>query len=175
MIYPLFSERLSIEPLAASDLETFVSYRQNPEIARFQGWETSYSLQQAQELFDSQVGVSIPKEGDWLQLAVRERGNEELVGDLALHTLDADRGSFEIGFTISPNYQGRGFAKEAASTLINYLASEQGVKKFIANTDSRNTASIKVLLALGFKWNPDKSCTEDFKNEVVTVHHFERD
>jgi RimJ/RimL family protein N-acetyltransferase len=175
MIYPLFSERLSIEPLAAHDLEAFVSYRQNPEIARFQSWEPTYSLQQAQELLETQVGVTIPTESEWLQLALRERGSNELVGDLALHAIDDLQEIFEIGFTISPKHQGKGYAKEGASTLINYLSGKLGAKKFVANTDSRNAASIRVLLAIGFTWNPAKGWTEDFKNEVVTVHHFERD
>ena len=174
MIYPLFSERLYIEPLASPDLETFVSYRQNPEIAQFQSWEPSYSLKQAEELLESQAGVSVPKSGEWLQLAVRKRSNNELVGDLALHALDDEHHCFELGFTIAPNYQGKGFAKEAVTSIIQALIDEVGARKFIANTDSRNAASIRVLLGLGFKWNPAKSWTEEFKNEVVTVNHFER-
>ena len=172
-MYPLLSERLIIEPLASSDLESFVTYRQNPEIARFQSWEPSYSMAQAQELVDSQIGVSVPKEGEWLQLAVRERSSGELLGDLALHSLNVENLFFEIGFTITGNHQGKGFAKEAAAALMQCLITEVGAKKFVANTDSRNAPSIKVLLGLGFKHNQSKSWTEEFKNELVTVHHFE--
>jgi len=64
--------------------------------------------------------------------------------------------------------------EEAASALMQCLITELGTKRLIANTDSRNTPSIKVLLGLEFKWNPGKSWTEDFKNEVITVNHFER-
>jgi aminoglycoside 6'-N-acetyltransferase len=78
-----------------------------------------------------------------------------------------------LGFTIAKPHQGQGFATEAASRLMSYLISEAGAKKFIATTDSRNTASIKVLSALGFKQNSSKGCTETFKDEVVNVEYFE--
>jgi RimJ/RimL family protein N-acetyltransferase len=175
MLYPLVSERLCIEPIELKDLETFVKYRRVPEIARFQSWTSSYSFGQARELLESQTGVSIPKKGEWLQLAVRDASSGELVGDLALHALGDENLCFELGFTISTPHQGKGFAKEAVSTLIQNLKTQVDAKKFVANVDSRNTPSIRVLLRLGFRCDPSKSWTEEFKNELVTVNHFESD
>jgi aminoglycoside 6'-N-acetyltransferase len=165
--------RLCIEPLTLADLDSFVAYRQNPDIARYQSWETSYSMDQAKELLSSQAGILIPDTAEWLQLAVREREGNELLGDLALHTMNSTQDSFELGFTISPTQQGKGYAKEAATILMDELISKVGAKKFVANTDSRNVASIALLSGLGFQHIPSKSWTEDFKNEIVTVHHFE--
>jgi aminoglycoside 6'-N-acetyltransferase len=95
------------------------------------------------------------------------------VGDLAIKSVEEEDSTFELGFTIAKQHQGQGFAKEAASKLINYLVSEAEAKKFIATTDSRNSASIKVLAAMGFQKNDSKSWTELFKNEVVAVDYFE--
>ena len=172
MLYPLLTERLSIAPLALPDLESFLAYRQDPEIARFQSWEPSYSKEQALELIESQVGVVLPSKGQWLQLAIHNQVSSELVGDLALHSLEDNNSRFEIGFTIAKKHQGQGFAKEAALRLMDELGF-QGATKFIAATDSRNIASIKVLTALGFQQQPLKSWSEEFKNELVTVEYFE--
>jgi RimJ/RimL family protein N-acetyltransferase len=172
MSYPLLTERLSIEPLAQSDLESFLAYRQDPEIARFQSWDPSFSKERAIELIESQAGVVHPSEGEWLQLAIHNRATGELVGDLALHALAENSTSYEIGFTISKQYQRQGFAREAAIALIGNL-SFQGAKKFTATTDSRNAPSIKVLKALGFQHQPAKGWIEEFKNELVTVEYFE--
>ena len=171
MDYPLLAQRLTIQPLAGEDLLDFVSYRQDPEIAKFQSWDTNYSKEQALALIESQAGVLIPAKGNWLQLALHHSESNELLGDLALHSLTEDE--FEIGFTIAKQHQGKGFAKEAASALITHLFRELGAIRFIANTDSRNAASISVLRALGFVQDPSKSVVEVFKNEMVTVHHFE--
>jgi RimJ/RimL family protein N-acetyltransferase len=173
MTYPLLTPRLSIEPLELSDLASFVGYRQDAEIARFQSWDTTYSPGQAMVLIDSQAGVLLPDRGKWLQLAVHELMRGELVGDLALHSLIESESVFELGFTIASQHQGKGFAREASSRLMSFLFSEVGAEKIVAKTDRRNTASIRLLLSLGFKFHPEKSWTEDFKNEIVTVDYFD--
>lgn len=135
MKYPLLTPRLSIEPLSIADLASFVSYRQDPEIARYQGWDASYSREQAIELITSQQGVLLPDLDDWLQLGIRSRDTGELLGDLAIHTVEVDaevevgvdvedevaQTVFEIGFTIATQHQGKGFAREAAAVLMNTL------------------------------------------------------
>jgi aminoglycoside 6'-N-acetyltransferase len=98
---------------------------------------------------------------------------QEHVGDIAIKSVEDADATFELGFTIAKPHQGQGFAKEAASKLMSYLVSEAGAKKFIATTDSRNSASIKVLAALGFQKKDSKSWTELFKNELVAVDYFE--
>ena len=155
------------------DLDTFVAYRQDPDIARFQGWEISYSKNQAIDLIESQAGSVLPFKGEWLQLAVYSLVGQEHVGDLAIKSVEDEDSTFELGFTIAKQYQGQGFAKEAASKMMSYLGLEAGAKKFIATTDSRNTPSIKVLSKLGFKQNVSKGWTESFKNEEVEVDYFE--
>lgn len=167
------SERLSVQPLAMSDLDSFVAYRQDPVVARFQGWETSYSEYDARELIESQVGVSIPRQGDWLQLAIHDRHSGELVGDLALHSMTEGDAVYEIGFTLARVNQGRGYASEAGALLVNYLFTEVAASKIVANTDRRNLSSIKLLVTLGFEHQPLRSWNETFKNEEVTMDHFE--
>jgi len=173
MSYQILTERLGIRPLAMVDLDTFVTYRQDPDIARFQGWETSYSKNQAIDLIESQAGSVLPEKGEWLQLAIYSLGTHEHVGDIAIKSVEDADATFELGFTIAKPHQGQGFAKEAASKLMSYLGLEAGAKKFVATTDSRNSASIKVLAALGFQKKDSKSWTELFKNELVAVDYFE--
>jgi RimJ/RimL family protein N-acetyltransferase len=173
MTYPLLTPRLSIEPLKRSDLDTFVGYRQDDDVAQFQSWDTTYSAEQAVELIESQAGVKLPGEGQWLQLGIQDQISGELVGDLALHLVNESQSVFEVGFTIASRHQGQGFAREAASRLMSFLFSEIGAEKIVANTDRRNTASIRLLVSLGFKFYPEKSLTEIFKNEIVTVDCFE--
>jgi RimJ/RimL family protein N-acetyltransferase len=155
------------------DLETFVRYRQDPEIARFQGWDTNYSRNQALNLIESQAGSLLPEKGEWLQLAIHALDRNEHVGDLAVKSVEEADSTFELGFTVAKQHQGQGFAKEAAAQLMSYLVLEAGAKKFIATADCRNMASIKVLSALGFKENVSKGWTETFKNEFVNVAYFE--
>lgn len=174
MAYPLLTERLSIQPLSMTDLEIFVEYRKDPEIARYQSWDTSYSRNQAEELIQSQNGVLLPEKGDWLQLGIHLGVSGELIGDLAIHRLDEERIAFEIGFTLARQLQGHGYAREALLALMDYLIDEVGATKLEASTDRRNTSSIKLLEAVGFLQVPARTFTEEFKGENVTVDVYSR-
>lgn len=173
MSYPLLTQRLSIEPLSRQDLDKFIAYRQDPQVARFQSWDVSYSEQQALELLESQLNVLLPTAGNWLQLAIHDRLTGELLGDVAIHTLNNEGTSFEIGFTLVKDNQGKGIAKEAVGRLVRYLFDDVGATSIVANCDQRNSAAIKLLLSLGFDQVRSKSWTENFKNELVNVDHFE--
>ena len=173
MSYPLLTERLSIQPLAMADLESFVTYRRDPDIARFQSWDTSYSHSQAEELIQSQNGVLLPEKGDWLQLGIHLGVSGELIGDLAIHRLDTESLEFEIGFTLARQFQGNGYAREALLALRDYLINEVGITKLEASTDRRNIDSIKLLEAVGFQRDLDRTFTEEFKGELVTVDVFQ--
>jgi RimJ/RimL family protein N-acetyltransferase len=170
--YPLISERLSIEPLGTANLDSFLRYRQDPDIARFQSWDPDYSEAQARDLIDSQAGVLFPDKGEWLQLAIHLLDSGEHIGDLALHTLEADS-EYEIGFTVAAEHQGKGLAKEAASTLIRQLFEEHGAKRIVATPDARNLASRGLLASLGFVEDPARSWQEEFKGEFVTVEFYQ--
>ena len=173
MFYPLLTHRLSIEPLSRRDLDNFIAYRQDPEVAKYQSWDISYSQRQALELLESQSNVLLPSNGSWLQLAIHDQLTGELFGDIALHSLNNEGTSFEIGFTLAQVNQGKGIAKEAISQVIKYLFDEVGALSIVANCDHRNSSAIKLLLSLGFEQDRTKSWTEHFKNELVTVDHFE--
>jgi RimJ/RimL family protein N-acetyltransferase len=173
MNFPLRTSRLIIEPLAPRDATSFANYRSDPEIARYQSWNTPYSEAQAIALIESQIGLQLPPKGEWLQLAVRIQATDAHVGDLALHTLEDD-GDFELGYTIAKAFQGQGYAREATAALIDFLNRNHGATRFIATPDSRNLPSIKLLLSLGFVQKPDKSCSEFFKGEAVTADYFEK-
>ena len=172
MVYPLLTERLSIEPLTMADLDDFVAYRQDPEIARFQSWDSTYSKEQGMDLIESQTDALVPAPGQWLQLAIHEKSSGKLVGDLALHAIQGSSMEFEIGFTIARKNQSQGFATEAAARLLTFLFSEIGATKVIAQPDSRNTASRKLLRTLGFDLDESSSWVEKFKGEEVKVEYF---
>jgi RimJ/RimL family protein N-acetyltransferase len=172
MPFPLLTPRVSIEPLTMRDVDEFVRYRKDPEIARFQSWDTNYSAQHGVDLVQSQEGVVLPAPGNWLQLAIHDRETGELLGDLALHTIDTAELSFEIGFTLATKNQGNGIAREATRRLLDFLFDELGAISICASCDSRNSPSIALLLALGFENRPTESWTEFFKDESIVVNYF---
>ncbi len=61
-----------------------------------------------------------------------------------------DRG--ELGWIIRREYRGKGFASEAAEALMRYFHQNYGICRFIAQCDSENAASRRVIQKLGMRY-----------------------
>jgi RimJ/RimL family protein N-acetyltransferase len=172
MGFPLASPRLRILPLAHVDVPAFVAYRRQEAVARWQTWDTGYTEAQALALLAHQAGWEVPPPGEWMQLALRCATTEHLVGDIALHLLDDQPDTWELGFTIAPPWQGRGFATEGAARVIHHVFAERGAHRVVAFCDARNAASQRVLRRLGFRQESHQVEADFFKGEWTTLDGF---
>jgi [ribosomal protein S5]-alanine N-acetyltransferase len=59
-------------------------------------------------------------------------------------------GAVEIGYSVLPRFQGRGYATEMVRALIDWAFAQPGVLRIIAETTEANTASMRLLRRLGF-------------------------
>ena len=86
--------------------------------------------------------------GAW---AIVERETSTVVGDIGFHgPPDAD-GVVEIGYSIVPGRQRRGYAIEAGAALIEWALGQPGVRGIVAGSAADNAASIATLERLGFE------------------------
>lgn len=147
---PIETSRLRLRPFKASDVENFVNYRANPNVARYQSWE-NYSEAQGRKFVEEMVDASFDVPGEYYQIAFELKESEALIGDCVVHTLAEDEEQVEIGFTLAEEFQGKGYAIEAMETLLNYLFLELLKHRALAVTDVRNEPSIKLLENLGMR------------------------
>lgn len=149
MIPPVLrTENLVIRAFEKKDLETFAKYRSQEVVAKYQSW-TSFTYQDAVELFESMDYSTFGREGNWYQLAITSLESDELVGDLAVHFIDQEQ--IELGFTVCPDHQGKGVATEAVSSFLRYVFGELKKHRVVATTDAENTASYQLLEKLAFR------------------------
>jgi [ribosomal protein S5]-alanine N-acetyltransferase len=59
-------------------------------------------------------------------------------------------GAAEVGYSVLPQHQGRGFATEMAGALAEWALSQAGVRRVVAETHPENVPSVRVLSKLGF-------------------------
>ena len=148
----LLTERLVLRRFTPADAAAFAAYRSEPDIARYQSWEAPYPLERA-EAFIGWLAAHHPDEpGAWYQLAIAERSAPDiLVGDCGFRSRVEDPAYVDVGFTLSPPAQGRGFATEAIGELIRYLFEDRVKHKVCADCDTRNVGSWGLLERLGFQ------------------------
>ncbi len=57
----------------------------------------------------------------------------------------------EVGFTLARAHQGRGYAAEAVSALLEHAFSVMGLHRVVAVTDARNDAAAALLTRVGMR------------------------
>jgi Acetyltransferases, including N-acetylases of ribosomal proteins len=169
MSYPLITRRLVIEPLVEADVAEFLAYRRDPEVARWQSWTPDYTAADARRLIAGQPTTVLPGPGSWLQLAIRARDGSPLHGDVAIHRLDGQPDTFEIGVTLAPQSQGLGLATEAVATVLDFLFAEGHAHRVVAFCDSRNDKVHRLLERVGMRHESRLVEGEFFKDEWTTL------
>ena len=144
------SERLILRRFKDSDLAPFMAYRNDPEVARYQSWD-SCDEQEARafirEMESAQPGVP----GEWFQFAIESKETQDLIGDCALRVDEHEPYRAEIGFTLAREHQGKGFASEAVSLLLDYAFGTLGLHRVVAIADCRNAPSVALLERVGMR------------------------
>ena len=147
----LVSARIRLRRFMPGDVGTFVAYRSDPQVARYQGWDAPYPRQAGEQLISGLLARHPDTPGQWFQFAMTLRSTGELIGDLGSATDAPDERQAEIGFTLRPGFTGNGYATEAAGLLLGYLFGDRGKHRVRAECDARNTASAAVLERIGMR------------------------
>jgi RimJ/RimL family protein N-acetyltransferase len=143
------SERLLLRRLAPRDADALAAYRSDPEVARYQSWETPFSLDDARSLIADLAGADLDGPG-WFQWAVERVGEPGIVGDVGVNLLEDGRQA-ELGYTIAPASQRRGYGREAIARMVDHLLVDRRLHRVSAECDPRNEASVRLLERLGFR------------------------
>jgi RimJ/RimL family protein N-acetyltransferase len=69
-----------------------------------------------------------------------------------------ENGTVEIGYSVLPPFEGRGYATEMVIGLVRWALGQPGVARVAAETEWANPASVRVLIKAGFA--PVGSATE---------------
>ena len=152
MSFPAFfvTPRLLVRPFALADLEDFVAYRAHPDVERYQSW-SGYTTEQGRALLQSMQNLRPGVPGQWYQFAVEDRLGGSLVGDLALRVNASQPREAEVGFSLAPNQQGRGYGTEAVRALLGYVFETLGLHRVMAVTDALNKPAAALLQRLGLR------------------------
>lgn len=111
------------------------------------------------------AGHALAGEGDALVLGAELADAGQLIGDVLPHWVSAEHRCGEIGYVFNPAYAGRGFAAEAAHTVLHLAFDDLGLHRVFARVDARNTASARLAARLGMRQEAHLVENEWFKGE----------
>jgi len=141
----LETERLRFRMPRESDFPTYEKWQANIEIQRYLGGKTMDRVQAWRHLAYLVGHWAFRGYGYY---AVEEKATGQLVGRVGF-TNQIGWPGFELGWTIAPEYQGRGYATEAARMLLPYAFDVLDQPHVISLIHPDNTPSRKVAEKLG--------------------------
>jgi len=146
----LDTPRLILRRFRDTDLVSFMAYRNDREVARYQSWESISSAEAAKFIAQqSRHRPGIP--GKWFQFAAEVKAGGALAGDCALLVIKTTPRIGEIGYTFAPAFQHSGLATEAARAVLDFAFASLELNRVIATTDCRNAPSVALMERLGMR------------------------
>lgn len=143
------TDRLTLRPIAATDLDAVHAYLSREDVCRYLLQEPMSREQVAAKLAEAEKSTALRTDGDFARLAVLRDG--ELVGEVMLNVVSLRAATTEIGWIFSPHVAGRGYATEAARTLLGYAFGTLNAHRVVAHLHPDNTASSRLCERLGMR------------------------
>ena len=148
----IHTNRLTLVPLSMEHLQTAYAYSSDPENTKYMMFLPVESIEETRKFIeDSQRELEKETPG-YYEFAVL-LGNEH-IGSVNLY-FDTAPDLGELGWLFLPEYQGRGYATEAAKGLLEWARDHLGIRRFIAHCDAENLASQGVMRRLGMALTDD--------------------
>ncbi len=146
----LETERLILRNLRESDLEDFHSFRSNPEICKFQGFD-AFTIEDSKKFIEEQKDLQFGTPGKWVQTGIVWKENNKLIGDFALKPEAHEPRIIEIGITLDLDYQGKGIAVETFKRVFDHLFDETETQRIFGILDVENVGSLRLVENLNFR------------------------
>lgn len=148
----LETERLWIRDYAedGSDLPDILRFTTDPLVATHSSWGP-LTKEETLDYLAKSLGFAEVNPRLHYALAVVSKSQNEVIGNVSLHMRSLLNKEAEIGYTLSRDYWGQGYASEAVKALIDYAFAELKIHRIYATTSPENFASQKVLEKLRFE------------------------
>ncbi len=162
--FRLETPRLVLRHLTRRDLAAHLATRADPLTRRYQGFPRRYGALEALAFF-AWMQARDPAAGGWFNLCIAERAEDRHAGDVALNASGSEA---MLGVTLERRAQGRGYATEALTALLDWLKG-RGIAVVRAEIDARNQRSIALFeQRLGFAFQ------DSYLDGAVMVNRYAR-
>ena len=149
--YPLVTERLVLRPFTRGDVDAVHAYRRREDVARYL-FDVPLSREECALAIQQRIGqVTLEAEGDKVVLAVDLATNGALIGEVSLIWRSVDARQGEVGWIFDPEYQGQGYATEAANAMLDLGFGPGDMHRISARCDVRNEASWRLMERIGMR------------------------
>lgn len=176
----LETPRLVLREYTEDDVPAVLAYQSDPRYLRYYPWNER-TLEDVRRFVGAFIDWQAESPRRRFQLAVLLCETGELIGSCGVRRKPDDDTEAGIGFELSPEHWGRGYATEAATAMAGFAFRDLGVLRLSSWCIAENTASARVLEKLGMAQEGRLPSAEHFKGRDwdtllfgMTREHWER-
>ena len=133
------TERLVLREFGADDWRAVLEYQRDPLYLRYYPWEDR-SEADARAFVEMFRGWQSEMPRRRFQLAIVHPENGELIGNCGIRRKLDNEWEADIGYELSPQHWGRGYATEAARAMVDFGFSELGLRRISSWCIAENVA-----------------------------------
>jgi RimJ/RimL family protein N-acetyltransferase len=168
----LETSRLLLEPIHSYHAVNLYEPLQSPAIYEFIPEDPPASLEALTTRYQK-LSARISSDGQelWLNWDIRLRNEKTYVGVLQA-TIYSDATAY-LAYILFPPFWKQGYASEGCRRILELLFTDYRVRIVIAEIDTRNTASMKLVEHLGFQRVGTKLDADFFKGSTSHEYRYE--
>jgi [ribosomal protein S5]-alanine N-acetyltransferase len=165
----LRTARLTLEPLTVDHADLLYEGLRDPALYTFIPADPPASLEEKRAHFARIMRGPRDNPNElWRNWAVKITASGHYAGMIETSVFPGDYAY--LAYFIFSDAQRNAYAKEACQTVLPHVAREYGVKTIVAEMDTRNTASWRLMESLGFTRVSEKRDADFFKG--ATSHEY---
>lgn len=142
------TKRLILRNYNTEDWERVHIYGSVPEFSQYELWGPN-TIDDTKKFVMDMVSQAKQVDRYKYDLAICLIENSLLIGGCGIRRESQSSCIANLGWAINPEYQGKGFATEAAQSLIEFGLNKLQLEVIYATCDTRNIPSLKVMEKLG--------------------------
>ena len=143
------TKRLLLRRLVESDWEMISYLRSDKEVNKFVKRPSAESKGEALE-FINKINNAIDKQESFYW-TIAEKNSNQMIGSICLWNFSKDRKTAEVGYDLSPKFQGKGIMNESLKSILEFGFNNLNLDLIEAYTHKRNVNSKKLLERNRFK------------------------
>ncbi|MBO5326603.1 MAG: GNAT family N-acetyltransferase [Clostridia bacterium] len=143
----LETDRLHLRAIRVSDAADMYDYAKRDEVTKYLLWNPHPDVTYTRRYLEYLAGRY--RLGQFYDWAIVSKSDQRMIGTCGFVRFDCPHNSAEIGYVLSPDYQGQGYMYEAARRVMQFGFSVLGLHRIEARYMIENASSRQVMEKLG--------------------------
>ncbi|HAN21820.1 MAG TPA: GNAT family N-acetyltransferase [Clostridiales bacterium] len=164
------TKRLILKKIELDNANDMYAYASLDQVTRYLLWTPHLNIEETKgyiEYLQKQY-----RKGNYADWGLNCKSDGVFIGTCGFADMDFTNNKGELGYVLSPSYQGKGYMKEAVEAILRLAFTQLDLNRVELRIMDGNTASMKFAVSMGFKLEGVTRKSLFLRGEYKTLHHY---